>query len=898
MKLRQKLVAVLSASMIITSVPVVTMADSTNTISVYNYNIKNTTVGFTTTSTAIKTDTTTAAGLQVYTGTENTGSFSAASIPGIDIKPVSTYVLGGSATSPAQTAFIHLTEKSSFQMDALLFYIDALNNTDGSKTTKMYFDDQGKVQQNNTAAWNGKTKEEILEMPETLTVSITNPAARATTAGMKFQVIDVNEFTEDGRKYSSTLRVDLFGTFEKGEVYRIPLLAKVGGDDEVLIKLDGRDSFITSNTFTLTEKLTDKRISVAAESNKITVDDIEEIGAINITETAIDALQKDGNTNRKIKITLPTSSDLEFNLTKTKKSITATGKRGFYGEKEEGSDISVAYGTSSRNSVEDRRTLIVELPNWSDPTAKGEITLTGIFVQPEEQVAAIGDVNVTIEEYVADAAKSTNLVEKTTVKVAEIKEYDVTLKVKDDAPVSVKAGRSGIVNDTAVTFILEEAVKDSLVDSRKIEFTLENGYIFGPADIDTENEMTSYTSNQYKEKALARFKELITEEEIKFEEKAKNVDLTSLKLDINQDGQVIGFTAVYPELTAEKADKLKITIPVATNVQATGEIKVKANNLFTRSDIEDVECVVGKVVEPIKVDVETAQIKVGLQAQKAGSITITETEKGMLERGWLFLAADAQEGITFDKLPTIEVKDQDGKELEIKNIALSKDKTMIGLEVTRTSEEASVIEIKDITFTADRTVPEASYDLAIWGTALTDENVVGINNFTQNALYTNKYFNQISDKYVVEDFISMTTKNTEDITVGGLRATTTSFVMGESKFTVNGETETMDVVAYAKDGYTMIPVRYLAKAFGIEGNAIQYDKATSTATIIAGNKVIAITAGQSFIIVNGTKVPMATKAEVKDGRMCVPMAYIAAALGVDKSWDAATKTATFTNVAK
>ena len=41
---------------------------------------------------------------------------------------------------------------------------------------------------------------------------------------------------------------------------------------------------------------------------------------------------------------------------------------------------------------------------------------------------------------------------------------------------------------------------------------------------------------------------------------------------------------------------------------------------------------------------------------------------------------------------------------------------------------------------------------------------------------------------------------------------------------------------------------------------------------------------------------MATKAEVKDGRMCVPMAYIAAALGVEKSWDATTKTATFTNV--
>ena len=140
------------------------------------------------------------------------------------------------------------------------------------------------------------------------------------------------------------------------------------------------------------------------------------------------------------------------------------------------------------------------------------------------------------------------------------------------------------------------------------------------------------------------------------------------------------------------------------------------------------------------------------------------------------------------------------------------------------------------------------------------------------------------------------TKNTEDISSTGLKAATATFVIGENSFTVNGETVTMDTAAYVKDNYTMVPVKYVAQAFGIEGNAVQYDKKTSTATIVAGSKVISITANKPVITVNGTAMPMATKAEVnKENRMCVPLSYIASALGIEKSWDATTKTATFTN---
>ena len=773
----------------------------------------------------------------------------------------------------------------------------------------------------------------------------------------KIQKVDlINWKDANDREYKSHLAITTSGTFKKDVTYRLPVLAKLGGNKVVILDVNGKDSNITSGKYNLTQDaLTDKRLTVDADSKTIRTNNADEIGEIRFTESQIKSLTSKGN--RRIKITLPASSDLEFNLNKTKDNIKVTGKRGFFAinvdtdDELEGATTSAdidktvltetsknrdkvrfSYAMSSRRndySDADRRTLVVELPAWGDDekdskTSVGEMVLTGIYVQPIDDKATPGEVNATIAEYNAkykDADKkegietiaNENLIESVTKKVAVVKDYDVTLTC--DKPASIKAGRSGIINEKKATFVLEEVVKDSLVDGRKIKFVVENGYIFGPADIDyrTEaansnnfNTMGLYGTSGYKERALEKFKELIKEEKIKFEEKAGKdgdkigFDESTLVLEFDADGRVIGFAAEYPRLKDTEADKIKVTMPVATDVMSKGDVTVKAENLYTRSfqdKKDDPSCVIANITEPIAVTFDGAKLKVGKQAQEAGSITIKETDKGMIENGWLFLAAKDQNGITFDSVPTVTAEGADGKVLAFKNVALSKDKTILGIEITKESTEAATLKISDIKLTADRTVPEANYDLAIWGTALTDENELGISNFTQNALYNHAYFNQVSDLYTVEKFIQMTTANTEDLS-SAAKAVTTQFVIGQKDFTVNGEKQSMDSAAYVKDGLTFVPVRYLAQAFGIAGNAVQYDKATSTATIVAGDKVINITSGKAYLTVNGTQVPMASKAEVKEGRMCVPMAYIAAALGLEKSWDASTKTATFTNVSK
>ena len=1066
MKLRNKLVAVMATSMVVTSVPVVTMADSSNTINVYNYNIKDTTIGFgsrsisapttasdysnplnyvtdskyvdngrnVTTTDALHAKTIGASSLYTtytYSYTAQGNNFSITNLPGIEIAPKHEYLLGGNAGAVQQTAYATLTKDSNYVEDAYLYFMDAMY---GNGDTSMLIDDNGRIWNSNhgpkttAAGWDGLTRDEVTQKlktvnevgtgdaksngapitvyydavtgeiltgakrasaitnaktgtytfvdPKDSTKTITNPVA-----GVNITIMDWTETEINDRKYKSSMRMDFFGDFEQNVnrgSYKIPFLVKVGGDDQVLVNLDGKDSFVTSMTYTLTDKLTNKKLIATADSKTITKDNTEEIGEIRLDETAVKSLINAGN--RWIKIQLPSSADLEFDLTKTKENLKATGKRGFYnvatGEKDnttndatlkanasDKDDFQVVLGKEARSSRssyyntsyttyteyvykngsdkvtttvyqgptypyngktytydgtqtnrtsnsgyynDDVQTLLIKLPDWADNTSKGQLVLTGIYVRPQEKEAALGDVNITLSEdlthgnaYVNDSQKSTDLVESTTLKVATITDYGVVVECEN--PPKVKAGRSGVVSNTKTTFIVKEAVKDSLVDSRRIELNLENGYIFGPADVyGTVNNATGYyNSTTYKQAAKDRFLELVKNETIKFEEKAGKdgaqigFDLQDVVVDAN--GYVTGFTAYYPRLKSTEDDKIKVTMPVATSVMSKGDVKLKVGNVFTRAHEKDVEGVVANIVEPISVEIEKASVKVGLEGQTEGSITIKETDKGMLERGWLFLSAEnLQDGITFTKVPTVKVGDE-AKGVKIENVTISKDKKAIAMEITRTSTEASTISISDIQFTTDRTVPEANYDLDIWGTALTDEDILDVYDYSQSVLNASGFRGQYTDKYTVADFIQMTTKNTQDLNASGLKAATAAFVIGENKFTVNGETVTMDSAAYIKDNYTMVPVKYVAKAFGIEGNAVQYDQKTSTATIVAGNKVIAITAGKAVITVNGTAIPMATKAEVKDGRMCVPMAYIASALDVQKNWDATTKTATFTN---
>ena len=229
-------------------------------------------------------------------------------------------------------------------------------------------------------------------------------------------------------------------------------------------------------------------------------------------------------------------------------------------------------------------------------------------------------------------------------------------------------------------------------------------------------------------------------------------------------------------------------------------------------------------------------------------------------------------GITFVKDQDLQVK---ATGLRVKDVKVSAD--AITFAVDRTSEEAGSIEIENIEFNVNRMAPEGKFDLAIAGPALS----------------SNVYMKEGVDNMVVEDFVVIGTANTEDMAQNGLKKGTASFAIGSNKYTVNGEEKQMDGAAFLSNGRTMVPVRYVSEAFGIDGNNVLFNN--GTVTLFAGSRIVQLKNGSNIATVNGAEIPMDEKVTIKEGRTYIPMGEIGRILGVKVTWDNEAKTATFTN---
>ncbi len=107
MKMRQKLIAVLAASMVVTSVPVVTMADTTNYVSAARYAKKGTTYGYS----VVDNKVVGTSGLSQYTD-----------FNGFEFAPIMNYTQPG-------TMFMSLTKDTTFNAQAILTYVDLADTT-------------------------------------------------------------------------------------------------------------------------------------------------------------------------------------------------------------------------------------------------------------------------------------------------------------------------------------------------------------------------------------------------------------------------------------------------------------------------------------------------------------------------------------------------------------------------------------------------------------------------------------------------------------------------------------------------------------------------------------------------------------------------------------------------
>lgn len=121
--------------------------------------------------------------------------------------------------------------------------------------------------------------------------------------------------------------------------------------------------------------------------------------------------------------------------------------------------------------------------------------------------------------------------------------------------------------------------------------------------------------------------------------------------------------------------------------------------------------------------------------------------------------------------------------------------------------------------------------------------------------------------------------------------------VGNTTAYINGEAQTLDAAPINRNNRVMLPVRFLANAFGVPSDGIKWDGNTRTATLISEDVTISITIDAAEMIVNGEKVALDSPAIIENDRTYLPVRAIANALGVSNDnieWDGATSTATLT----
>ena len=836
MKLRQKLAVVLASAMAISAVPVVTMASSSNKIVRY--------------ASAIKKD---------------------------------------SKTTTAGYLGIKFEDNDSQYEEE--FYFE-LTNAEWLKWDEK--EDQDIIANSNTGygSGDGAVRSFVRGVEEDTFVVTFGDGQTATYKRQSDKVVKVN-FTPSNNKTQ----------------YVFPFALKAtGGVISVATKVEGSGSSITENSYSFAS--TGEKAATLTMGDLKSFYDEGELTPINLKESFAGSLLNDDTLILKIQLDdtdweFRASSDVEvkgtygFDFTaKESKNGTADNKGITVKLEIDGDDddntayviikgLKTVYGTNTTNAN-----------GTTASRSQGRLEIKGLKVMADEDedlstgelkadIKAVKSVTVNSNKYSSELELDKDYNDTVVAKIAK---YGASIVMKDEKVVDIKAGRT-----KEVVFKVQENIDDCFVEGRKITIRL-----------DSEEYKDSYFMIEYKGKD-ADYSNLI-------DDKVDGKDIIkSVEIDWHDDkvwektGKGVDEKAVSTKVTTEndakcvgkkrKADAIIVTLKddnndekhalnknnridwfkVKTDVYVPlGQYAKESLNLVGSMRGIDADAFQGtkavNVIKPYTVETEQTTLKVGLQDQKATKVVVTETDKEMFEKGSLFF--DINNGSKEDDGFVVDNKGKLTATGNLKTTDFDNTSDADKFYLKRDSDAASSITIEDWEITVDRTVPEGYYDLEIKGTAVDDYD----------------------GKWKVADYIKIGTANTQDITnANGLAAATAVFTIGANTYTVNSIEQSMDAPAYIQDpGYTMIPMRYVAKAFGVSEKNILFSN--GTATIFAGARTIQLTSNSDIAIVNGAQVKLATKVVNKDGRIYVPVGEVANILGVNKTWDATTKTATFSNV--
>ena len=351
-------------------------------------------------------------------------------------------------------------------------------------------------------------------------------------------------------------------------------------------------------------------------------------------------------------------------------------------------------------------------------------------------------------------------------------------------------------------------------------------------------------------------------------------------------------TLVATPETDKDGGKLEFTLTLVAEPGFTGDVTLKVDGAGM-DKAQEVK--IAKFVSPYTVEASQNDLIIDYRNTKVPTnIVVKEAEDGLWKKDSVFkFSLDRNIDTEDDATYTVD----DKSDMEVKKI-----KNDLGFRVDKESGDAATVTISDISLYMSRSLAAGAYDLQL--------DTTGSDKFMKQNVYSNiaapatgktdertvayQYYNNDDNfKHVVkEGFVNIITAGRDQDDASFTKKVVVP--VGEKYIIAGEEQVALDVPAYiSAQGYTMLPVRAVATALGINNNNVLWNQASRTVTILYGQRIITMVAGQKVVTVNGNTIPASATVQIKDGRTFLPMRDLATALGVtDITWDAATKTAT------
>ena len=110
--------------------------------------------------------------------------------------------------------------------------------------------------------------------------------------------------------------------------------------------------------------------------------------------------------------------------------------------------------------------------------------------------------------------------------------------------------------------------------------------------------------------------------------------------------------------------------------------------------------------------------------------------------------------------------------------------------------------------------------------------------------------------------------------------TTISMQIGNKHVALNNENKILDAAPLISQNRTMVPLRFIAEAFGAD---VSWAQDTKTVTIVIDGKVLTMRINQDLEGFGAAPI-------ISNGRTMVPISYISKELGANVIWVPSTKT--------